>query len=139
MAPPPSLDDEVSFISGVSSDGTLELDSYAAWNPDTIPADYSGGYTNAYKWGGSTAGTAGGTVYYYYDPASNWTSTEKQFLAAGLALWSDIANISFVLTATPSQAGITFKRGSDRESFTQPSASGTSRAAGDSRATSRAG
>src|SRR5262245_51078632 len=43
----PSLNDEVAFISNVNADGTLALDSYGAWNPGTIPADYSGGYTIA--------------------------------------------------------------------------------------------
>ena len=126
MAPAPTLDDEVAFISGVAADGTLELNSFAAWNPGTTPADYSGGYTNAYKWGANTAGTAGGIVDYYFNPASNWSSTEEQFFAAGLALWSDIANISFALTTDPAQAGIIFTRGSDGQSDTLPSLSGGS-------------
>jgi serralysin len=66
-----SLNDEVAFISNVNADGTLALYSFGAWNPGTIPADYSGGYTNAMKWDGITVGTPGGTVYYYFNPASN--------------------------------------------------------------------
>ena len=119
---PPSLDDEVAFISNVNADGTLALQSYGSWNDGTVPADYSGGFTNALKWGGITAGTSGGTVSYYFNPASNWNSTEQTFLAAGLALWADIANISFVLTSISTQAQITFTRGSDGHATTSHSA-----------------
>ena len=130
---PPGLDDEVAFISNVKADGTLALYSYDAWNPGTIPADYSGGSTNAEKWGGITAGTPGGTVYYYFNPASNWSSTEQSVLAAGLALWSDIANISFALTADSTQAQIKFTRGSNGGASTSHQAVDTSpgRTAGD--------
>ncbi len=123
---PTSLSDEVAFISNVNADGTLALDSFYAWNNGTIPADYSGGYTDAMKWGGITAGTPGGTVDYYFNPTSNWNSTEQNFLAAGLALWSDIANISFVLTTNPAQAQIKFTRGSDGSADTSPQAVDTS-------------
>ncbi|HUO97266.1 MAG TPA: M10 family metallopeptidase C-terminal domain-containing protein [Rhizomicrobium sp.] len=115
-----TLQDEVAFISGVNADGTLPLYCYAAWNPDTNPADYSGGYTLSMKWGTTTAGTPSGTVYYYFDPKSNWTTAEKSWLAAGLALWSAVANITFVSTALPSQAQITFVRGTDGGAATTP-------------------
>jgi serralysin len=108
--PSPSMADEVAFISGVNADGTLPLYAYSAWNSDT-PATYTGGYTNTAKWGTATAGTPGGTVYYYFDPASNWTTTESSWLAAGLALWSAVANISFAPTTNATQAQITFTRG----------------------------
>jgi peptidase M10/serralysin-like protein len=121
-----SLSDEVAFISNVNADGTLALNSFDAWNDGTIPADYSGGFTNAMKWGGITAGTAGGTVSYYFTPTSNWNATEQNFLAAGLALWSDIAKISFVLTADPTQAQIKFTRGSNGSAATSPRATDTS-------------
>jgi hypothetical protein len=105
--------DEIAFISGVNADGTLPLDAFSAWNTNTIPADYGGGYTNSHKWGSSTAGTAGGTIAYYFDPASNWTTLEQTMLASGLALWSAVANISFVETTSSASAKITFKRGTD--------------------------
>jgi hypothetical protein len=110
--PGPTLSDEVTFISGVNPDGTLPLYSYSAWNDDT-PATYTGGYTLTAKFGSTTAGTSGGTVYYYFDPTSNWTATEQSFLAAGLALWSAVANITLVQTSDSTQAKITFKRGTD--------------------------
>ena len=122
---PVSLNDEVTFISTVNPDGTLALTSFDAWNGAT-PAGYSAGFINAKKWGGITAGTSGGTVYYYFDPASNWNSTEQNFLAAGLALWSDIANISFTLTANPAQAQINFTRGSSGTAGTSTSGADTS-------------
>lgn len=119
----PTLDDEVAFISGVNSDGTLPLHAYAAWNTGTIPADYSGGYTLSEKWGAPTAGTPGGTVSYFFSPSSNWSLAEQSFLAAGLSLWSSIANISFTLAASPAQAQLTFKRGDDGKAYTSTQAS----------------
>ena len=121
---PPTLDDEVTFISGLNADGTLALNSFAAWNDDH-PATYTGGYTNALKWyanpSANTAGTAGGNIKYYFDPASSWTAAEKQQFTAGLALWAAVANISFTLTTDSSAAQITLKRGHDGQAFTQPS------------------
>ncbi len=117
--PSPSLGDEVAFISGVNADGTLPLYAFAAWNSDT-PATYTGGYTLSAKWGANTAGTPGGTVNYYFDPASSWTSAESTWLAAGLALWSAVANISFAATTDVSQAQITFIRNSQGKAETTP-------------------
>ncbi len=113
------MSDEVAFIAGVYPDGTLPLYAFSAWNSDT-PATYTGGFTDTAKWGAPTAGTAGGTIKYFFNPSSNWTPTEEQFIAAGLALWSDVANISFVPTANVSQAQIVFTRGSDGGAATSP-------------------
>ena len=118
------LSDEVAFVSGVYPNGTLPFYAFGAWNSDN-PATYTGGYTNSVKWGAPTADTPGGTIDYYFDPSSLWNSTEQQFLTAGLALWSDIANISFALTTNPAQAQITFTRGNDREANTSWHATGT--------------
>lgn len=111
--------DEVAFIAGVYADGTLPLYAFSAWNSDK-PATYTGGFTNTAKWGAPTAQTAGGTIEYYFTPSSGWTSTEQQFLSAGLALWSDVANISFVQTSISSQAQIVFTRGSNGSAATNP-------------------
>jgi serralysin len=121
----PTLNDEVAFISGVDANGTLPLTSFAAWNDGTIPADYSGGYTLSAKFGASTAGTAGGTVYYYFDPASSWSATEQQAFVACLTLWSDVANISFAATSDPTQAQIKLVRGSDDKASTVTTYSST--------------
>jgi len=123
MPTSPSLEDEVAFISNVKANKTLALYSFDAWNNDQ-PATYTGGYTLGMKWGGTTAGTAGGTVRYYFDPASHWTAVEKQWLTAGLALWSAVTNISFAATTIATQAQISFTRGSDGGASTDPNYTG---------------
>lgn len=112
----PSLQDEVAFISSVKADGTLAQYSFYGWNRKT-PASYTSGWTTARKWGSTTAGTSGGTVSYYFNPNSNWTATEKAWFAAGLALYSAVANIKFVQSTNPN-AGITFNRTNDSGSYT---------------------
>jgi hypothetical protein len=118
----PTMADEVAFISGVYPDGTLPLYAFAAWNGDK-PATYTGGFTLSSKWGSSTAQTAGGTISYYFNPSSNWSSAEKTAMASGLALWSAVANISFVATTNSSAAQIVFTRGSDGSAYTNTSTS----------------
>jgi hypothetical protein len=124
----PSLQNEVSFISGVNPDGTIAAQSYWSWNRNN-PATY-GGYGSAKKFGGNTAGSSGGTVSYSFDTASNWTAGEQSWLAAGLALWSAVANISFVQTGSAGQ--IVLKRGKDggAETYQSYSSSGASLAVG---------
>jgi hypothetical protein len=121
---PPTFDDEVTYISGLNADGTLALNSAASWNGDK-PATYTGGYTQAFKWygtaGANTAGTTGGTVTYAFNPASSWTTAEKNEFIAGLSLWAAVANISFTLTTDYTNAGIKFTRGSDGAAHTTPS------------------
>jgi Ca2+-binding RTX toxin-like protein len=115
-----ALSDEVAFISGVYPDGTQPLYAFSAWNPDTIPADYSGGFTNSHKWGAQTANTPGGTVSYFFNASSNWSQTEKNFFVAGLSLWSDVTNISFTPAASQGSAQIVFTRGSTGNAATSP-------------------
>ena len=117
MAVTPTMQDEVAFIASVASNGALAKSSYYSWNSNT-PATYSSKWTTARKWGGTTAGTAGGTVAYYFAPTSKWTATEQKWLTSGLALWSAVANIKFVQTTNPAQAKITFKRTNDGGSYT---------------------
>jgi len=122
-----TLSDEVTFISGLNPDGTLAFYSFAAWNNDTPSQGgptYTGGYTLAMKWfadsSANTAGTPGGTVYYYFDPSSNWSATEEQVFIDGYALWSAEANISFVETSDPSAAQVTITRSHDGGANTDP-------------------
>jgi Ca2+-binding RTX toxin-like protein len=117
MAVTPTMQDEVAFISSVNSNGTLASKSFYGWNQNT-PATYSSQWTSARKWGGTAAGSSGGTVAYYFDPASKWTATEQKWLAAGLALWSAVANIKFVQTTSSASAKITFRRTNDSGSYT---------------------
>ena len=124
MGTTPTLQQEVSFISGVNPDGTIAATSFKSWNYNT-PATYSS-YSSAQKWGGTTAGSSGGTVTYYFDPNSNWSATEQSWLAAGLALWSAVANITFVQsTGTSGQIDLT--RGTDggAETYTNYRTTGT--------------
>jgi hypothetical protein len=124
MAVTPTMQDEVAFISGIASNGTLAKQSFYGWNRNT-PATYSSQWTQARKWGGSAAGTSGGTVTYYFDPASHWSATEQKWFAAGLALWSAVANIKFVQTTNAAQAKITFRRSNDGGSYTYALYTGT--------------
>ena len=78
--------DEVSFIAGVSADGTIPAKAYYGWDGSSNPATYTSGYTNSRKWGSDTAGT-GATVTYYLDPHFGWTTAETHAFQAGLALW----------------------------------------------------
>jgi hypothetical protein len=109
----PNLEDEVAYISGLNANGSLATTSYGA---------YDTGSPTAVKWfatpGDNVAGTAGGTVHYYFDPGSNWTASEKQVFTDGLALWSAIANISFTLTTDFTAADVDFLRGNDGNAFT---------------------
>ena len=125
----PSLDDEVSYISGVTSTGTVAAVSSQTWNgdgpdsnnPDTI-ATYNSTTSHASKWapGGTGAapsaiGSAGGTQYYYFDPTSNFTAAQQTALSSGLKMWSAVANIQFVqitaaqAAANPSLASLDFQ------------------------------
>ena len=113
-----TLSDEVTFISGVDVKGNVSPQSFWRWNQDN-PATYSASIPNE-KWGAPQAGAAGGTVSYYFDPGSNWTANEQGWFGAGLAMWSALANISFVATTDPSKAQITIKRGSDNRANTAP-------------------
>ena len=102
--PPPGAAAEVAFISGVTSSNQVAATSFWTWNGDK-PATYSATTSSAVKWGSSpTPGTSGGTVTYWFDLASNWTTTEQNALVSGLALWSAEANISFSLAANAASA-----------------------------------
>jgi len=104
---------ELAMITGVGSSGALAGNSYWTWKYDN-PATYNS-TSIARKWGstsGSAAGTAGGTVYYYFDAAAYWSATEKAAFVAGLTLWSDVANIQFSLASSQASANQVFYRGS---------------------------
>jgi serralysin len=87
-------DGEITYLTGINSSGMLVNQSYWTWNRDA-PATYSSSTNYTAKFGSTTAGT-GATVSYYFDPASNFNATEKATFAATAALWSAVANISFV-------------------------------------------
>ena len=136
--------DEVSYISGVTSNGLVAATSFQTWNgdggnsdatsPDSVTT-YNSTTSNASKWalGGPSAGppaigSAGGTQYYYFDPTSNFTAAQKTALASGLKLWSAVANIQFAeitaAAANPSLASLDFKSTSGGGTY-ESSGSGT--------------
>ena len=112
---PAALDPEVAFLSGFASDGSLAPIAFA-----TLKSGKTGTYAPAshqFKWGRPRAGTAGGTVSYGFDPASDWSAAEQAVLVAGLTLWSDEADIAFTPAAPGAGADITFKRGHDHSAY----------------------
>lgn len=125
----PTLANTESYITGVDSTHKIVATSFQTWNQDD-PATY-GSTSNAHKWGSATAGTASGTIEYYFDPASGWTATEQSVFKKCLALWSDLANVTFAQTTTASAADLTFKRGAhgsgafDQDQFSGSSGAGT--------------
>jgi hypothetical protein len=107
---PSGAEQEVAFISGVTDAGKLAGTAFGTWIRDTIPATYRTTTSTAVKWGTSTFGSSGGTVTYWFDEASNWTTAEKDALGASLALWSAEANITFTLATGADDADQTFFR-----------------------------
>src|SRR5262245_61799594 len=97
--PPTGSDAEIAFLSGVTSSNTVAATSFWTWNFNNNPATYNSSTSYAAKWGNATPGTSGDTVSYWFDTASNWTTTEQTALTSGLALWSAEANIAFSLAA----------------------------------------
>ena len=76
------LDPEITFISGVTFGELVAGTSYNNWNGDS-PATYNN-TSGTYKWGSDhQAPRAGGTVHYYFDPASSWSAAEKAGFVAG--------------------------------------------------------
>jgi Ca2+-binding RTX toxin-like protein len=122
----PGMSAEEAYVSGVDTSGHVAATSFWTWNSNT-PATYASS-SDAHKWGLPASGTAGGTVDFYFDPASNWTATEKSQMTACLTLWSDIANIHFALTTNAADAQITFHRGDDGQADTPAGWSGGSSA-----------
>ncbi len=123
----PTLDEEVTFISGVDSTGKVANNTFDTWNGNS-PATYNNAHPLVAKWGTTTTGTSGGTVNVYFDPA--WGATEVTAFKAVLALWSAVANVSFnYLSSAPSDPttfnGIYItKGGSGTGAFAQQSYSG---------------
>lgn len=82
----------VTFLTGVAADGSLSaIDGNATFGEAQ------------HKWLGGVAGSGGGAVSYGFAPGNAYTAAEQNIIAAGLALWSDVANITFTYDggATP--------------------------------------
>ncbi len=111
------VESEVAYISGVNSNGPLATTAF--WT------DFS---ETAHKWGGGSAGTAGGIVTYAFDVASGFTAAEIGTWQQGLAIWSAVADIQFAEVDESGAPLVVLKRGNDGnayESDTSTAASGT--------------
>jgi hypothetical protein len=102
--PPAGSAPEIAFLSGVTSATTIASNSFWTW------VNNYNGTSDAAKWGSPLPGTAGGTVTYFFNTASNWTGAEQTALASGLALWSAVANIAFAPAASAASANFIFYR-----------------------------
>ena len=101
---------EISFISGVTAQGTIAAKSFWTW-ADTNPATYNTTSFEA-KWGEARAGTPG-TITVAFNPDSNWTDTEKAAFTASMHLWSAEANITFNLISNVATADVVIARTTD--------------------------
>ena len=101
---------EISFISGVTAQGTIAAKSFWTW-ADNDPATYNNTSFEA-KWGATQAGTAGALTV-AFDPASNWTDTEKSAFTAAMHLWSAETNITFNLIGNAGAADTVIARSTD--------------------------
>jgi serralysin len=112
---PPSLQSEVTFISGVAAVATIAETSFGAWSAfepyPSIPAQYNPYYSTAAKWGDATlqpAGAPGGIVTYAFGPG--WTADDQNAWVAALALWSAEVAITFTPVAEGAIADLSFFR-----------------------------
>lgn len=113
MTTGPSLYDEVTFLIGVDDANRVAEPTFATWDEKDDPPGYYDTST-ALKWGSSTPGT-GATVSYFFTTASGWTESEQMAWKGGLAMWSAVADITFVEAASADTANFLITRGDDRE------------------------
>lgn len=102
----PTTTQEVSFINGLNPNGTITNTSY--WGS-------TGG--TAFKWGGTTLGT-GATISYFFDTTSHFSAQEKATFLKAFAMWSSVANVTFVEAANKNAAGVFLHRGNDGGAYT---------------------
>jgi len=107
----PTLAQEVSYLNALNPDGSLDATSF--WGDNGI---------TAFKYGSPTAGT-GATISYFFDPASSFSTQEKTTFQMGLAMWSSVANITFVAATSAGTADILMHRGNDGKANTASSSS----------------
>ncbi|MGE4079740.1 MAG: M10 family metallopeptidase C-terminal domain-containing protein [Reyranella sp.] len=111
---PSGSEPQVAFISGVTDAGRLAATSFATWKGRT-PAVYDATFARELKWGSPSLGTSGGTVTYWFDGPSQWTTAEQGAIEASLALWSALANVSFTLASSEQAADQVFYRAVEGE------------------------
>ena len=102
----PTIDQELTFITGLEPDGTLTDNSYWGFAGET-----------AYKWGEATLGT-GATITYFFNPRSNFSAIEKSTFLKAFAMWSAVADVTFVEARNQASAGVLLQRGNDGGAYT---------------------
>jgi serralysin len=105
----PSMDDQVRFLSGVTSTNLVAAQSYSTWLGDN-PATYNATTSDVVKWDSPTPGTTGGNVTYWFDAASAWNTIEQAAYTSALDLWSAEVDITFSLAASAAVANVIFYR-----------------------------
>jgi Ca2+-binding RTX toxin-like protein len=110
----PTIEQEISWINGLTPQGRLTDNSFWGYNDQTV-----------YKWGELKVGT-GATISYYFDASSRFTAVEKSTMLKAFAMWSAIANVQFVEVASSRNAGVFIRRGDDGSAYNStPSANGS--------------
>ena len=111
-----SMDELLTFMTGIDGTGRVNAAVDDAVEHGFAPQDYHpASYPatiNLHKFGTTQVGTSG-TAYYSFDAASGWSEAEKSTFRMSMALWSNVANVTFVETANQPSNGIVFKRGTD--------------------------
>src|SRR5205823_5647159 len=107
----PTLAQEVSYLNALNPDGSLDATSF--WGANGL---------SAFKYGSPTAGT-GATISYFFDPASSFSAQEKATFQMGLAMWSSVANVTFVVASSAGAADVLMHRGNDGKANTASSSS----------------
>lgn len=79
----PTMQQELSFITGLTEDGKITDTSF--WGSVD---------STAFKWGNARAGT-GATITYSFDAGSHFTATEKATFVKAMAMWSALADVTF--------------------------------------------
>ncbi len=105
----PTQTQEVSFLNGLNTDGTVITDPALSY--------WSSTGRTARKWDGGAAGTEG-TITYKFDAASNLTASEKAVYQSVFALWESVADVHFVEDVN---GATTIKRGTDGGAYVSAS------------------
>ena len=105
-----SIDPEASYISGVTASGKVAATSY--WLDNN---------SNAHRWttaGNSAGPSSSGTLTLTYAFGSNFSATEMATFKESLALWSAVANVTFVAATAGHATDIDLVRGNDGQAVT---------------------
>ena len=108
---------DITFESGVDSNGAVASPAFANWKANSFPATYNSAQELVAKWHnsatGSTAatssaaGTASGTITYAF--GNNVTAAEQTAFTNTLTLWSDEAGLTFTQVASNTTSDVLFK------------------------------